>query len=76
VDTTSTESLAAGLRKLLTDRPGYETLFQQARDRRYSNWAQYWEKLCHLIKFKTAGGDHVPETRKIGPNEHQKTERE
>jgi len=52
VDTTSPASLASGLRKLLTDRSGYEQLFQQARDRRYANWKQYWGELCQRIQFE------------------------
>jgi len=44
-DTSSVESMADEIRRLLTDEAHYEILYLQAQFRRYRDWAAYWQEL-------------------------------
>jgi glycosyltransferase involved in cell wall biosynthesis len=49
VDQSNAEALAGGIKKLLTDRPLYARLCDEARARKFRSWADYIDKLLgHL----------------------------
>jgi glycosyltransferase involved in cell wall biosynthesis len=48
-DTESVNSLAAEIRRLLTDQTHYETLHLQAHFRLYRDWDAYWRDLERTV---------------------------
>jgi glycosyltransferase involved in cell wall biosynthesis len=50
VDTESVDSIAAEIRRMLTDQAHYEILHLQAHFRRYRDWAAYWQELERAVK--------------------------
>jgi len=50
VDQTSDDSLADGIRKLLTDRQLYLGLCRESRERRFRSWADYIDKLLSYFQ--------------------------
>jgi glycosyltransferase involved in cell wall biosynthesis len=54
VETENVTSLAAGLRRLLTDEARYETLFREARQRIFRTWSDYEAEITPFLQ--TASG--------------------
>jgi len=53
-DMNDTGSLAAGLRRLLTDQTRYEELCREARKREGRSWEQYWNHLLAVTGHRSA----------------------
>lgn len=49
VDPENVSSLAAGLRRLLTDESRYNVLYHEARKRPFRTWADYWADIADFI---------------------------
>jgi glycosyltransferase involved in cell wall biosynthesis len=49
VDASEANSLAAGLRKVLTDEPRYSALFAETQTRRFRTWTDYWLEATPFI---------------------------
>ena len=49
-DTESVDSIAAEIRRLLTDESHYEILYLQAHFRSFRDWSHYWQDLKSTVK--------------------------
>ncbi len=50
VDTTNEITLAAGLRRLLTNRVRYDTLYAETQARSFRTWTDYWSDLEEFLR--------------------------
>lgn len=57
VDQTREDSLAAGIKKLLTDQDTYARLCTEARARKFRSWADYMERLFEHLRYPSKGGE-------------------
>jgi hypothetical protein len=49
VDMQSKESLASGLRRLLTHEARYRDLVAEAQKRKFRTWEDYWKEVMHAL---------------------------